>query len=178
MPSSAPNGPVAAKHAYGAAEARLLATPPELSATLALAIGSFAPRAGCFGKEGNGQAMTPLFTSALLSTQSDERLVLLVRDGQERAFDAIVDRYRKPLQRYCERALPKSRAEDVVQQVLTKAWCALRGGAEVRSLKPWLYRIAATTMLETARAPGYAYDELRRSLQVAEDPEAGLEQQE
>jgi RNA polymerase sigma factor (sigma-70 family) len=177
MPSSAPNGPVAAKHAYGAAEARLLATPPELSATLASAIGSFAPRAGCFGKERNGQAMTPLFTRALLSAQSDERLVLLVRDGQERAFDAIVDRYRKPLQRYCERALPKSRAEDVVQQVLTKAWCALRDGTEVRSLKPWLYRIAATTMLETARAPGYAYDELRRSLQVAEDPEAELEQQ-
>jgi quercetin dioxygenase-like cupin family protein len=78
--------------------------------------------------------MTPLFTSALLSTQSDERLVLLVRDGQERAFDAIVDRYRKPLQRYCERALPESRAEDVVQQVLTKAWCAFRDGTEVRSL--------------------------------------------
>jgi RNA polymerase sigma factor (sigma-70 family) len=121
--------------------------------------------------------MTPLFTSALLSTQSDERLVLLVRDGRERAFDAIVDRYRKPLQRYCERALPKSRAEDVVQQVLTKAWCAFRDGTEVRSLKPWLYRIAATTVLETARTPGYEYDELRRSLLVPEGPEAELEQQ-
>jgi RNA polymerase sigma factor (sigma-70 family) len=121
--------------------------------------------------------MTPPLTRALLRTQSDERLVLLVRDGQERAFEVIVDRYRKPLQRYCERALPASRAEDVVQQVLTKAWCALRDGTEVRSLKPWLYRIAATTMFEAARTPGYAYDELRRSLQIPDDPEAELEQQ-
>jgi RNA polymerase sigma factor (sigma-70 family) len=121
--------------------------------------------------------MTPLLTSALLRTQSDERLVLLVRDGQERAFDAIVDRYRKPLQRYCERALSRSRAEDVVQQVLTKAWCALQDGTEVRSLRPWLYRIAATTILETARAPGYDYDELKRSLTASGEPEAALEQQ-
>jgi len=121
--------------------------------------------------------MTPLLTSALLRTQSDERLVLLVREGQEPAFEAIVDRYRKPLHRYCERALPGSRAEDVVQQVLTKAWCALRDGTEVRSLKPWLYRIAATTVLETARAPGYDYDELKRSLTAAGEPETELERQ-
>jgi RNA polymerase sigma factor (sigma-70 family) len=121
--------------------------------------------------------MTPLLTSALLRTQSDERLVLLVRDGQEPAFEAIVDRYRKPLQHYCERALPRSRAEDVVQQVLTKAWCALQDGTEVRSLKPWLYRIAETTVLETERAPGYDYDELKRSLTASGEPEAELEQQ-
>jgi RNA polymerase sigma factor (sigma-70 family) len=121
--------------------------------------------------------MTPLLSSALLRTQSDERLVRLVREGQERAFETLVDRYRKPLQRYCERALPKSRAEDVVQQVLTKAWLALRDGTEVRFLKAWLYRIAATTILETARTPGYDYDELRRSLLAPEAPESELEQQ-
>ena len=121
--------------------------------------------------------MTPLLTSALLRAQTDERLVLLVRDGQEPAFDAIVDRYRRPLQRYCERALPRSRAEDAVQQVLTKAWCALQNGTEVRALRPWLYRIAATTVLETARARGYDYDELKRSLSASAEPEAELEQQ-
>lgn len=121
--------------------------------------------------------MTPLLTSALLRTQSDERLVVLVRAGQERAFEAIVDRYRKPLQCYCERALPRSLAEDVVQQVWTKAWCALQEGTEVRSLKPWLYRIAATTIFEMSRIPGYDYDELRRSLLASGEPEAELEQQ-
>src|ERR1700694_712257 len=99
--------------------------------------------------------MTPLFSSALLRTQSDERLLLLVRDGSERAFEAIVDRYRRPLQRYCQRALSRPQAEDVVQQVLMNAWLALQKGAEVRSLKPWLYRIARTTILESVQSPGY-----------------------
>jgi hypothetical protein len=37
--------------------------------------------------------------SAVLRTQSDDRLVDLVRDGNERAFEAIVHRYRRPLLR-------------------------------------------------------------------------------
>jgi RNA polymerase sigma factor (sigma-70 family) len=120
--------------------------------------------------------MTPLFSTALLRTQSDERLVRLAREGQERAFEAIVDRYRRPLQRYCERALPRSRAEDVVQQALMNAWLALRDGTEVRTLRPWLYRIVRTTLLDTAEAPGYGYAELERSLIASDDPESELEQ--
>ncbi len=120
--------------------------------------------------------MTPLFSNALLRTQSDERLLLLVRVGTERAFEAIVDRYRRPLQRYCERALTRSRAEDVVQQVFVKAWLALRDGTEVRSLRPWLYRITRTTILETAQPPGYEYDELAQSLSAGNEPESELEQ--
>lgn len=121
--------------------------------------------------------MTPLLSTALLRAQSDERLLLLVREGQERAFDAIVDRYRKPLQRYCQRALSPPRAEDVVQQVMVKAWLALRDGTDVRSLRPWLYRIARTTMLDNAETPGYDYSELERSLLSPGGPESELEQQ-
>src|SRR5690242_11950983 len=53
---------------------------------------------------------------AVLRTQSDERLVDLVRDGNDRAFEAIVHRYRRPLLRYCGRYLAPPRAEDAVQQ--------------------------------------------------------------
>lgn len=120
--------------------------------------------------------MMPMFSSALLRTQSDERLVVLAREGQERAFEAIVDRYRKPLQRYCERALPRSRAEDVVQQVLLNAWLALRNGTDVQSLRAWLYRIARNTVLETAQAPGYDYGELRQSLHGSDEPESEFAQ--
>ena len=119
--------------------------------------------------------MTPLFSSALLRTQSDERLVVLAREGHERAFEVIVDRYRKELLRYSERALSRPRSEDVVQQVLMKAWVALRNGAQVRSLKPWLYRITRTTIFETAEMPGFDYAELERSL-YAHEPESELEQ--
>ena len=120
--------------------------------------------------------MTPLFSSALLRTQSDERLVALAREGHERAFEVIVDRYRKALMRYCERALSRPKSEDVVQQVLMKAWVALQNGAQVRSLKPWLYRITRTTIFETAETPGYDFAELERSLLPADAPESELEQ--
>ena len=66
--------------------------------------------------------MSPRVSIRLLATQPDERLVALARDGHERAFEALVRRYRRPLLRYCQRLrLSDARAEDVVQQALTKA---------------------------------------------------------
>ena len=47
-----------------------------------------------------------LASTAVLRGQSDERLVDLTRAGNERAFEAIVERYRRPLLRYCARILP------------------------------------------------------------------------
>ena len=43
----------------------------------------------------------------LLRTQSDERLAALAAAGHERAFEAIVERYRRPLLRPCRRYLPE-----------------------------------------------------------------------
>jgi RNA polymerase sigma factor (sigma-70 family) len=102
----------------------------------------------------------PSPTSVLLRTQTDERLVALVRGGHERAFEAIVERYRRPLLRACRRVLPDARAEDAVQQALMKAWNGLLRGDEVRELRPWLYRIAHNTALNQLRVAGYDYDEL------------------
>ena len=42
---------------------------------------------------------------AVLRTQSDERLVALARAGNEHAFEAIVERYRRPLLRHARRLL-------------------------------------------------------------------------
>ena len=86
-------------------------------------------------------------------TQKDERLLELVRGGHERAFEAIVLRYRRPLLAYCRRlGLSESGAEDAVQQALLKAWVALRGGAEVQALSPWLYRIVHNTAINAMRS--------------------------
>jgi RNA polymerase sigma factor (sigma-70 family) len=96
--------------------------------------------------------MSPGLSTRLLATQSDERLVALVRDGHERAFEALVLRYRRPLLSYCRRlALPEARVEDVLQQALLKTWIALRGGAEVRDIKAWLYRVVHNTAVNAAR---------------------------
>jgi RNA polymerase sigma factor (sigma-70 family) len=96
--------------------------------------------------------MSPGISTRLLATQSDERLLALVRDGHERAFEALVNRYRRPLLNYCRRLpLPEARAEDVLQQALLKTWIALRGGAEVRDIKAWLYRVVHNTAVNAVR---------------------------
>jgi len=119
--------------------------------------------------------MKPLFSSALLRTQSDERLVTLIAAGHERAFETIVQRYGSPIERYCARSLSRSDAEDAAQQVLLKAWAALSSGTEVRSLKPWLFRIAQTTIIDTAEKSGFDHDELERSLRPHAGPDSEFE---
>jgi RNA polymerase sigma factor (sigma-70 family) len=119
--------------------------------------------------------MTPILSATLLRTQSDARLVVLVRQGHDRAFEAIVERYRKPLHRHVRRVLPESRAEDALQQTFLKAWSSLQEGAEVRDLRPWLYRIAQNTALDALKRAGYDYDELTESLRSPGGPEADLE---
>ena len=101
--------------------------------------------------------MAPLLsTPLLLRTQSDRRLVTLAADGHDRAFEAIVERYRRPLQRYLRRLLSEALAEDVLQATFVRAWQALGAGTEVRDLRPWLYRIAHNQALNTLRAAGAA----------------------
>jgi RNA polymerase sigma factor (sigma-70 family) len=113
----------------------------------------------------------PSPSTVLLRTQSDERLVALVRAGHERAFDAIVERYRKPLLRVCVRILPEARSEDALQQALLAAWKGLERGDEVQELRPWLYRIARNTALNQLRMAGYDLEELVETLSAANDPE-------
>jgi RNA polymerase sigma factor (sigma-70 family) len=119
--------------------------------------------------------MTPIVSATLLRTQSDVRLVALARQGHERAFEAMVERYRRPLHRYLRRLLNESRAEDALQQTYMKAWSALQDGIEVLDLKPWLYRIARNTALDALKKAGYDYDELTESLHAPGAPEADVE---
>jgi RNA polymerase sigma factor (sigma-70 family) len=105
--------------------------------------------------------MSPGIPTRLLATQSDERLIALVREGHERAFEALVHRYRKPLSNYCRGLpLPEARVEDVLQQALLKAWLALREGTEVRDLKAWLYRVVHNTAVNTVRSAARDRDRL------------------
>jgi RNA polymerase sigma factor (sigma-70 family) len=90
----------------------------------------------------------------LLRAQSDHRLLELARDGHERAFEALVRRYHKPLLAYGRRLLPAAMAEDAVQQSLLQAWQALQRGTEVRELAPWLHRIVYHSAIRMQRPRG------------------------
>src|SRR4051794_22455111 len=114
--------------------------------------------------------------SAILACQSDERLVQLVRDGHERAFDAIVSRYRSALVRFCGRILPESRTEDAVQQTFINAHAALLGSDEPVQLKPWLYTIARNSSLNMLRQNGWNYDQIPLDFDGVRRPEQVVEQ--
>jgi RNA polymerase sigma factor (sigma-70 family) len=111
----------------------------------------------------------------VLSTQSDERLVDLVRAGSEPAFEAIVERYRRALMRYVSRLLPPERAEDVVQQAFVKAYEAMQRDSAELNLRPWLYRIAHNTALNALRDRGLRHDELDERIDGVERPDQALE---
>ena len=120
--------------------------------------------------------MSPSISTYLLHTQSDERLLASAREGHERAFEALVSRYRKQLLRYCGRLLlPDGSAEDALQQGLLQAWLALRRGAEVRDARAWLYRIVHNAAIDALRSSGYDHEELSESLWGAGAPHADLE---
>jgi RNA polymerase sigma factor (sigma-70 family) len=115
----------------------------------------------------------------LLRTQTDERLIDLTRAGNDRAFEAIVHRYRRPLLRYCSRLLPTERAEDAVQQAFVSAYSAMCSNDAELKLRPWLYRIAHNASLNLLRQNGWDHDEIDETLRVSEDgPEAAAERNE
>ncbi len=96
--------------------------------------------------------MSPNISTRLLAAQSDRRLLELVGNGHERAFEVLVRRYRGELLRYCRRlGLSDSRAEDALQHALLQAWLAIERGVEVRQLRPWLYRIVHNTAVNHVR---------------------------
>ena|ERR1700754_856377 len=108
---------------------------------------------------------------AALAAAPDARLVALTRAGDERAFAAIVGRYRGPLARYCRRFLNAAAAEDALQQTFINAHAALTGEAASipLALKPWLYRIARNAALNIARDP--QLEPVPDDLQEREEPE-------
>jgi RNA polymerase sigma factor (sigma-70 family) len=91
-----------------------------------------------------------IFLGPALRAQPDRRLVKLVREGYETAFEEIVRRYRKPLDRFAA-AIVGGRSEDVTQDAFSKALLALRGTTTEIELKPWLYRIVRNTALNDLR---------------------------
>jgi RNA polymerase sigma factor (sigma-70 family) len=136
-----------------------------------------------FHVQADTRTMTPraLFHPArlarrpVLSTQSDERLVDLVRAGSDPAFEAIVERYRRALMRYVSRLLPPDRAEDVVQQSFVKAYEAMHRDTAELNLRPWLYRIAHNGALNALRDRALGHAELDERIDGVERPDQAFE---
>ena len=121
--------------------------------------------------------MSPWVSVRFLQTQSDERLLAAARQGHERAFEALVHRYRRPLLGYCKRLFGSdARGEDALQQGLLQAWAALQRGTEVRDVKSWLYRIVHNAAVDIVRRSGQEQEQLA-DMELAGHVEADADRQ-
>ena len=112
--------------------------------------------------------MSPILSLRPLQTQSDAKLVAMARDGHERAFEALVRRYRRQLLAYASRLLgAEGRAEDALQHALLQAWIALRADADVKDARAWLYRIVHNSAVSTLRRPQHETVELNEALDAS-----------
>src|ERR1700678_883086 len=90
--------------------------------------------------------------SSLLKLQSDERLVTLVRKGNQSAFEVLIGRYDTRLLAFCRHMLgSREDAEDVLQEVLSAAFNALLADDRPVNVRPWLFRIARNRSLNHMR---------------------------
>src|SRR3954471_15496305 len=90
--------------------------------------------------------------SPLLRLQSDERLIALVRRGNQAAYEALVGRYQARLLAFCRHMLgSREDAEDVLQEVFAAAFNAMIADERALNVRPWLYRIARNRSLNHLR---------------------------
>lgn len=118
-----------------------------------------------------------IFLGPALRAQPDRRLVDLVRDGYDAAFEEIVRRYRRPLDRFAA-AIVGAQSEDVTQDAFSKALLALRGSEAEIELRPWLYRIVRNTALNDLRDRAPATEALSDAVPAARSAAAEAETRE
>ena len=87
--------------------------------------------------------------------QSEPAAVAAARAGDEAAFSALVEPYRRELQVHCYRMLGSFEdSEDLVQETFLRAWRNRTSFQGRSTFKAWLYRIATNACLDAlARRP-------------------------
>jgi RNA polymerase sigma-70 factor (ECF subfamily) len=86
------------------------------------------------------------------ATASDELLVLLARDRNQKAFAVLVERHQTWLRNLLRRlSHDRALADDLAQQVLMQAWDALPNLHAGQALSAWLKTIAVHTWLKHLR---------------------------
>jgi RNA polymerase sigma factor (sigma-70 family) len=103
---------------------------------------------------------------------TDEALAARFQRGDTLAFEALVERYHRPIYHFAYRLLGRAEdAEDATQDVFIQVYGALPRARLDVPLRPWLYRIARNRcldLLKRKRAVAFS------ALAADDDDEAGV----
>lgn len=86
------------------------------------------------------------------SRDGDAELMLQAKDGDVRAFEALVDRFRRPLVGFLFRMVhDQAVAEELAQEAFLRVYRSRHTYAAKAKFSTWLYRIAANLAINHAR---------------------------
>lgn len=104
-----------------------------------------------------------------MDNQTDDELIELAKNKDDRAFQELMRRYVAPVFRFARQyAGNKEDAEDITQDSFFKAWKNLGRFKAGKALKPWLYTIVRNTALD--------YIKRRRTMAFSEFDDAEHDQ--
>ncbi len=115
-------------------------------------------------------ALPPSLASTRASSgdTTDVELVAAVRDGDDRAFERLYERYHRRIAAYIYGMVNDyGRAEDIAQDVFLSALRRMRETDREIAFKPWVYEIAKNACIDQFRRA-------RRAEEVSIDAEEGL----
>ncbi|HYE96216.1 MAG TPA: sigma-70 family RNA polymerase sigma factor [Rubricoccaceae bacterium] len=109
------------------------------------------------------------------SSEQDRALVVAALEGDRRAYDRLVVKYREPLTRHVSRLVrQQEEIEDLVQETFIKAFASLPSYSPDFAFSTWLYKIATNHAIDFLRRKKLATTSIDKPI-ATKDGEVQLE---